>query len=218
MGAGAAEGAIDAANILKPFLARGEIQVIGATTLNEYRKYIEKDSSLERRFGPIILDEPTEEETIEILLGLKQKYEKYHNVMISFEAIKGAVELSKRYITDRFLPDKAIDVIDEACAKLRNYKRIIDLEDIKNVISEFTKIPLSLNTEKEIYLLKNLEEEIHKKVVGQDEAIRAISKTIRRGRTGLSDEFRPIGSFLFLGPTGVRKNRSFKSGFRDFVW
>lgn len=211
VGAGAAEGAIDAANILKPFLARGEIQVIGATTINEYRKYIEKDSSLERRFQPVLLEEPTEEETIQILLGIKEKYENYHKIEISLEAIKSAVTLSKRYITDRFLPDKAIDVIDEACVKARETKRIVEKIDIERVVSDFTKIPINLDEEKDFYILKNLEKEIHKTVVGQDEAVSLVSKTIRRGRTGLADENRPIGSFLFLGPTGVGKTEVSKA-------
>ena len=211
VGAGAAEGAIDAANILKPFLARGEIQIIGATTLNEYRKYIEKDSSLERRFQPILLDEPTEEEAIQILLGIKEKYEKYHNIEISFEAVNGAVKLSNRYITDRFLPDKAIDLIDESCVRVKNKKNIVELTDVENVILDWTGIPVSLHSNEEIYKLKNLEKEIHKRVVGQGEAVSLVSKTIRRGRLGLSEENRPIGSFLFLGPTGVGKTELSKA-------
>ena len=211
VGAGAAEGAIDAANILKPFLARGEIQVIGATTINEYRKYIEKDSSLERRFQPILLDEPTEEETVQILLGIKEKYEKYHNIEISYESVNGAVKLSNRYITDRFLPDKAIDLIDEACVRVKKAKSKLELIDIENVVSEWSGIPVALHSKEEIYKLKNLELDIHKRVVGQCEAVNLVSKTIRRGRLGLSEENRPIGSFLFLGPTGVGKTELSKA-------
>ena len=267
VGAGSAEGAVDAANILKPLLARGEIKVIGATTLNEYRKYIEKDSALERRFSPVNLPEPSKEDTIKILQGLRDKYEAHHNIEITDEAIDAAVNMSVRYINDRFLPDKAIDLIDEAASrvKMRTYTRpdnIKDLEekiaelekekdeaikvqdfekaaslrdkergakeklekdkqkwenktnrvvttltkdDIADVIASWTKIPVKKLTQDENEKLKHLEEELHKRVVGQKEAVEAVSKAIRRGRVGLKDPARPIGSFLFLGPTGVGK-------------
>ena len=273
VGAGSAEGAIDAANILKPLLARGEIQVIGATTLNEYRKYIEKDSALERRFQPIMVSEPTSEDTIQILKGIRDKYEAHHNVKISDEAIKQAVELSVRYINDRFLPDKAIDVIDEASsrARLASYtepeklkkleenvksiieekeeaiavqdfekaavlrdqektekekiekerekwkdkssKKVINIteEDIANVISNWTGIPATKISQTENEKLKKLEETLHKRVIGQEEAVKAVAKAIRRGRVGLKDPKRPIGSFLFLGPTGVGKTELSKA-------
>ena len=273
VGAGAAEGAIDAANILKPLLARGEIQVVGATTLNEYRKYIEKDAALERRFQPIVVDEPSVEDTILILKGIRDKYEAHHNVKITDEAIQAAVELSKRYINDRFLPDKAIDLIDEASSKARiktyvmpdEIKKIeeeienvikekeeaikvqefekaasfrdkehklkdkleaekkrwenkkskklttITEEDIATVISKITGVPVTKITEKENDKLKNLEEELHKRVIGQNEAVTAVAKAIRRSRVGLKDPKRPIGSFLFLGPTGVGKTELSKA-------
>ena len=273
VGAGAAEGAIDAASILKPLLARGEIQVIGATTINEYRKYIEKDSALERRFQPILVEEPTFDETIDILKGLRDKYEAHHNVRITDEAINSAVELSNRYIADRFLPDKAIDLIDEASskAKLKEIVRpsnLIDLEekienlevekeeainlqdfekaaqirdkivsyneklndenkkwnvesktkmiqleseDIAKVISNITGIPITSITEDEREKLKKLENEIHNRVIGQEEAVKSVAQAIRRSRTGLRDEKRPIASFLFLGPTGVGKTELTKS-------
>jgi len=273
VGAGSAEGAVDAANILKPSLARGEIQLIGATTLNEYRKYIEKDSALERRFSPVTVNEPSSQDTIKILEGIQDKYEAHHNVKITQEAIKAAVELSVRYINDRFLPDKAIDLIDEAASKVRmktysepdnlkkieeeisliekekedavhsqdfekaaelrdkqkqkqqklekekqkwenkNSKEVINLtqEDIAEVISSWTKIPVKKLTQDENEKLKNLEQELHKRVIGQNEAIEAVSKAIRRGRVGLKDPNRPIGSFLFLGPTGVGKTELSKA-------
>ena len=273
VGAGAAEGAIDAANILKPSLARGEIQLIGATTLDEYRKYIEKDSALERRFQPVTVDEPTVSETIEILKGLRDKYEAHHKVEISDEALVAAAKLSYRYITDRFLPDKAIDLIDEASSKLRirnlttppDYKELeekiektkaekneailaqdfenaaklrdeentlikeleekktkreeensktvdcVTEENIAEVISAWTKIPVSKLTEEEGEKLLKLEERMHKRVVGQEEAISKIAKAIRRNRAGLKDPQRPIGSFLFLGPTGVGKTEVAKT-------
>ena len=273
VGAGAAEGAIDAANILKPLLARGEIQVVGATTLNEYRKYIEKDAALERRFQPIVVEEPSVEDTVLILKGIRDKYEAHHNVKITDEAIQAAVELSKRYINDRFLPDKAIDLIDEASSKARiktyvmpdEIKKIeeeienvtkekeeaikvqefekaasfrdkehklkdkleaekkkwenkkskklttITEEDIATVISKITGVPVTKITEKENDRLKNLEVELHKRVVGQDEAVAAVAKAIRRSRVGLKDPKRPIGSFLFLGPTGVGKTELSKA-------
>ena len=273
VGAGAAEGAIDAANILKPSLARGEIQLIGATTLDEYRKHIEKDSALERRFQPVNVDEPTVEETIEILKGLRDKYEAHHKVEISDEALIASAKLSYRYITDRFLPDKAIDLIDEASSKLRirnlttppDYKELeekiekikaekneailaqdfenaaklrdeettlikeleekkikreeensktvdcVTEENIAEVISAWTKIPVSKLTEEEGEKLLKLEENMHNRVIGQDEAISKIAKAIRRNRAGLKDPKRPIGSFLFLGPTGVGKTEVAKT-------
>mgnify|MGYP003369719483 CR=1 FL=1 len=273
VGAGSAEGAIDAANILKPMLARGEIQLVGATTLNEYRKYIEKDAALERRFSPVTVQEPSAEDTIKILEGIRDKYEAHHNVKISDEAIKTAVNLSVRYINDRFLPDKAIDLIDEAASKIRlkaysepdiikeleekiskidqekedlvkvqkfeqaaklrdesrelkakleeertkwkskNTKSILNLteEDIAEVIAKWTGIPTSKLTQDESKKLKNLETELHKRVIGQNEAVEAVSKAIRRGRVGLKDSKRPIGSFLFLGPTGVGKTELSKA-------
>ncbi len=273
VGAGAAEGAIDAANILKPLLARGEIQLVGATTLNEYRKYIEKDSALERRFQPIIVNEPSLEDCKKILKGLRDKYEAHHNVKITDEAIDSAVELSSRYINDRFLPDKAIDLIDEASAKARletyiepeeikkleekvqktsmekeeainvqdfekaaklrdeerklkeelekenskwkekNNKNIVNIgkEEIARIVSRWTGIDTSKITETETERLKNLEKELHKRVVGQEEAVSAVAKAIRRSRVGLKDPNRPIGSFLFLGPTGVGKTELTKA-------
>ena len=273
VGAGAAEGAIDAANILKPLLARGEIQLVGATTLNEYRKYIEKDSALERRFSPVTVEEPSEKDTIQILRGIRDKYEAHHNVKITDEAIESAVKYSIRYINDRYLPDKAIDLIDEAAsrARLRTYmepeglkklqeqieekqkdkeeavrnqkfekaaklrdeekalkekfekeenkwknkntKSVVNIteENIAEVISNWTGIPAKKITEDENKKLKNLEKELHKRVVGQDEAVEAVAKAIRRGRVGLKDPKRPIGSFLFLGPTGVGKTELSKA-------
>lgn len=273
VGAGAAEGAIDASNILKPSLARGEIQLIGATTLDEYRKYIEKDSALERRFQPVKVDEPSEEEAINILNGLKDMYEAHHKVHITDEAIIASVKLSNRYITDRFLPDKAIDLIDEAASKVRlsvftappdikdmerkleelekdkeiaikteEYEKageikraqnevnekleaakmewqsknsmsdqIVDEEEIADIIASWTGIPVRKLTEEEGERLKNLEKTLHQRVVGQEDAVGAISKAIRRGRVGLKDPKRPIGSFLFLGPTGVGKTELTKA-------
>ncbi len=273
VGAGAAEGAIDAANILKPLLARGEIQLVGATTLNEYRKFIEKDAALERRFSPVTVNEPSEKDTILILKGIRDKYEAHHNVKITDEAIDAAVSLSIRYINDRFLPDKAIDLIDEAASRARlktftepenlkklqediekvknekeeavinqkfekaaelrdeekslkekfekeqnkwknkNTKSIINItdENIAEVIASWTGIPAKKITEDENEKLKKLEVELHKRVVGQNEAVEAVSKAIRRGRVGLKDPKRPIGSFLFLGPTGVGKTELSKA-------
>ncbi len=273
VGAGSAEGAVDAANILKPLLARGEVQVVGATTLNEYRKYIEKDSALERRFSPVNVGEPTQEETTEILKGIRDKYEAHHNVKITDEAIHAAVELSTRYINDRFLPDKAIDLIDEAASrvKMRTFKepdslkkmeekiaaldkekeeaiRVQDFEkaaslrdkekeakeklqkekekweskntksvttlteeDIAEVVSGWTGVPVQKLTQSENEKLKNLEKTLHQRVIGQDEAVEAVAKAIRRGRVGLKDPNRPIGSFLFLGPTGVGKTELSKA-------
>ncbi len=273
VGAGAAEGAIDAANILKPLLARGEIRLIGATTLNEYRKYIEKDAALERRFSPVTINEPSEKDTIKILKGLRDKYEAHHGVKITDEAIEAAVKMSIRYINDRYLPDKAIDLIDEAAsraklksftepdslkklqeeiekvesdkeeavriqkfekaAKLRdkqkelqrkyeeeqkkwknkNNKMLANIteENVAEVISNWTGIPAKKITEDENERLKNLEKILHERVIGQDEAVEAVAKAIRRGRVGLKDPKRPIGSFLFLGPTGVGKTELSKA-------
>lgn len=273
VGAGAAEGAVDAANILKPLLARGEIQLIGATTISEYRKYIEKDAALERRFSPVTVLEPKPDEAVKILEGIRDKYEAHHNVRVTDEAIKAAVSLSVRYINDRFLPDKAIDLIDEAAsklkmktytrpeklkeleekiiglikekdeailvqdfekaAKLRDEERelkeklekdnkkwenktsrnitILTEEDIAEVISGWTNIPVKKLTEDENDKLKNLEQSLHKRVIGQNEAVEAVAKAIRRSRVGLKDPNRPIGSFLFLGPTGVGKTELSKA-------
>ena len=273
VGAGAAEGAIDAANILKPLLARGEIQLIGATTTEEYRKYIEKDSALERRFSPVNVDEPTPKQAIEILKGIRDKYEAHHDVKITDEAINSAVDLSLRYITDRFLPDKAIDLIDEAASQVRmtifiepdeiklleerldilkkekeeaiynqQFEKAAELRDKQNeieialekelnkwkkrknkniteiteeniaeIISKWTGIPVQKLTEDENEKLKHLEEKLHERVIGQDEAVKAVAKAIRRGRVGLKDPKRPIGTFLFLGPTGVGKTELSKA-------
>ena len=273
VGAGSAEGAVDAANILKPLLARGEIQLIGATTLNEYRKNIEKDSALERRFSPITVSEPSAEDSVKILQGLRDKYEAHHNVQITDDAINAAVKLSVRYISDRFLPDKAIDLIDEAASRLKmktytlpdkvkkieenletlsrekddairaqNFEKaatirdeehatrerlekekqkwenknskaitILTEEDIAEVISSWTNIPVKRLTQDENEKLKNLEVALHERVIGQDEAVSAVSKAIRRGRLGLKDPNRPIGSFLFLGQTGVGKTELSKA-------
>lgn len=248
VGAGAAEGAIDAANILKPQLARGEIQIIGATTIEEYRKNIEKDTALERRFQPVLIEEPTEEETFGILSGLREKYEKYHNVKITDEIIKSAISLSVRYISDRFLPDKAIDIIDEAAsrAKIRNSakgaaeknsinisakrltlrelersfgksstepneKSIITLEDTAAVVSLWTGIPVSKITKEEEIRLSELETELGRRVIGQEEAVCAVARAIRRGRAGLREANKPIGSFIFMGPTGVGKTELSKA-------
>ena len=266
VGAGATEGAMDAANILKPALARGEFQVIGATTLDEYKKYIEKDAALERRFQPVQVGEPNEEDALEILKGLRDRYEAFHKAKITDEALTAAVSLSSRYITDRFLPDKAIDVVDEAASKVRmkvfsaspdvkaledrlntvkkekeaavtsqdfekaaelrdeeqsllkeigdkksiakeksDQKLIVTEEDIAAVVAQWTGIPVAKIAEEESATLLHLEEELHKRVVGQDEAITAVAKAVRRARAGLKDPKRPIGSFLFLGPTGVGK-------------
>ena len=273
IGAGGAEGAIDASNILKPSLARGELQLIGATTIVEYRKYIEKDAALERRFQPVTVEEADREQCLEILKGLRGKYEEHHRVTIEDEALKGAVELADRYVSDRFLPDKAIDVLDEACSRvsLRGFKApdsIYELEaviqrlqgemeeairqgdmaeagllnrekdaaqqklektrerfwkrntgkklcvtegDIADVVSAWTKIPVSRLQESEGERLRNLERTLHKRVIGQEEAVSAVAKAVRRGRVGLKDLRRPIGSFLFLGPTGVGKTELSKA-------
>ena len=273
IGAGGAEGAIDASNILKPSLARGEMQLIGATTLTEYRKYIEKDAALERRFQPVTVEEPTEDECIRILEGLKEKYEAHHDVEIEEDALKAAVHMSCRYINDRFLPDKAIDLMDEAAAKARlgmmhgsdemmqlnreihqteldmehalqegdiekartlketrenlqasreklekknrrvskNKVPVVGENEIADVVAGWTKIPVSRLTESEASRLQKLEETLHKRVIGQEEAVSAVSKAVRRGRVGLKDPKRPIGSFLFLGPTGVGKTEVSKA-------
>ncbi len=273
IGAGAAEGAIDASNILKPSLARGEIQVIGATTLNEYRKHVEKDAALERRFQPITVGEPTEEEAVEILKGVRDKYEAHHRVKITDDALEAAVKFSARYITDRFLPDKAIDLIDEAASRVRlksftappdlkqleekfedlkkekedaircqEYEKAAkirdeeqklknELDNLKNqwvkrnqtktetvseeeiaeIISSWTGIPVKRLAEEESERLMKMEDVLHVRVIGQDEAVKAISKAIRRGRVGLKDPKRPIGSFIFLGPTGVGKTELSKA-------
>ena len=273
IGAGGAEGAMDASNILKPSLARGELQLIGATTIAEYRKYIEKDAALERRFQPITVEEPDEKQCEEILKGLRERYETHHHVQITDDALQAAVSLSARYISDRFLPDKAIDVIDEACAKvslsgfktpehiyelekvLGNYeakmeeailagdlveasriraekedaqkkimqtkkrfrkkqagrKPLVTEEEVAAVVSDWTKIPVQKLQESEGVRLQKLEQTLHKRVVGQEEAVTAVAKAVRRGRVGLKDPKRPIGSFLFLGPTGVGKTELSKA-------
>ncbi len=275
IGAGAAEGAIDAANIIKPALGRGEIQVVGATTLNEYRKHIEKDAALERRFQPVMVEEPSPEESVEIIKGLRDKYEAHHKLTITDEAIEAAVTMSGRYINDRFLPDKAIDLMDEACSRVRmktltppndlkdiekridalvnekeaainaqDYERAAKLrdeekavrdeldearkkwddsrtgqrsgrsvgaEDIAEVVSGWTGIPVTSLTETESERLLKMEEILHRRVIGQDEAVSAVSRAIRRGRVGLKDPKRPVGSFLFLGPTGVGKTELCKA-------
>ena len=273
IGAGGAEGAMDAANILKPALSRGELQVIGATTVEEYRKHIEKDAALERRFQPIMVEEPSEQETVEILKGLRRNYERHHQVEITDEALEAAVKLSKRYISDRFLPDKAIDLMDEACARVRLggtqlvhaaaelERRIADLlgdveqavreqdfehaaelrkermrleeklqkeraktgrgrgkkaltvgeNEIAQIVADWTKIPVSKLAETETQRLQKLEKILHKRVIGQDEAVTAVARAVRRGRVGLKDPGRPIGSFLFLGPTGVGKTELSKA-------
>ena len=273
IGAGGAEGALDASNILKPALARGDVQVIGATTIEEYRKYIEKDAALERRFQPVQVEEPTEEESIEILKGLRKLYEKHHHVQITDEGVEASVRLSARYVNDRFLPDKAIDLMDEAAAKARlgmmhgsdemmqlnreihqteldmehalqegdiekartwketrenlqasreklekknrrvskNKVPVVGENEIADVVAGWTKIPVSRLTESEASRLQKLEETLHKRVIGQEEAVSAVSKDVRRGRVGLKDPKRPIGSFLFLGPTGVGKTEVSKA-------
>ncbi len=273
IGAGGAEGALDASNILKPALARGDVQVIGATTIEEYRKYIEKDAALERRFQPVQVEEPTEEESIEILKGLRKLYEKHHHVQITDEGVEASVRLSARYVNDRFLPDKAIDLMDEAAAKTRlgmmhgsddmmqlnreihqteldmehelqegdiekartlketreslqasreklekknrrvskNKVPVVGENEIADVVAGWTKIPVSRLTESEASRLQKLEETLHKRVIGQEEAVSAVSKAVRRGRVGLKDPKRPIGSFLFLGPTGVGKTEVSKA-------
>ena len=216
--AGTSKGEISPADVLKPYLARGEIQTIGATTTEEYRKFIEKDKALERRFQPITVDAPTEETTIEILKSLKPGFEVFHKVKISEEAINSAVSLSVRYITNRNLPDKAIDLIDEASSKVKiNSKQdgderpSITEEDIAKVVSSWTGIPVTKLTETEKEKLANLEEILHKKIIGQDDAVNSVAKAIRRARVGLKENSRPIGSFIFLGPTGVGKTELSKA-------
>ncbi len=273
IGAGAAEGAVDAANILKPQLARGEIQIIGATTIEEYRKHIEKDAALERRFQPVMVAEPNEEDATKILFGLRDKYEAHHKIKISDEAIRAAVQLSSRYITDRYLPDKAIDLIDEAASRVRmkaftappdlkemedkikkageekaaavnaqdfeaaakirdeekslneEYEKArqqwqetnarnsgeVTAEEIAEIVSIWTGVPVKQLTEQESDRLLHMEDILHKRVVGQNEAVEAVAKAIRRGRVGLKDPKRPIGSFIFLGPTGVGKTELCKA-------
>ena len=273
IGAGGAEGAIDASNILKPAMARGEIQIIGATTIAEYRKYVEKDAALERRFQPVTVEEPTEEETEAILQGIKERYEKHHGITISDEAVHAAVTMSQRYIADRSLPDKAIDLVDEAAARLRlmevkapdqmltleeeckeaargveeclmagdvqgasdcrkqqatlekkikslrkryehrkdKQQLVLTEDDVAQVVSIWTKIPVSRLNEKEAVRLRNLEKTLHKRVVGQEDAVSAVARAVRRGRVGLKEPNRPIGSFLFLGPTGVGKTEISKA-------
>ena len=273
IGAGGAEGAIDASNILKPSLARGEIQLIGATTLEEYRKYIEKDAALERRFQPVTVEEPTEEQAIEILKGLRERYEKHHHVQITDAGIEAAVKLSIRYIADRYLPDKAIDLMDEASSKVRlggfkmpekigelerkaaqleddmetalmeqrfedagairkekeaarkkcekqvekyhrdadKKKLVVGENEIAEIVSDWTKIPVKRLAEGEAARLNRLEKTLHKRVVGQEEAVSAVARAVRRGRVGLKDPHRPIGSFLFLGPTRVGKTEITKA-------
>ena len=212
IGAGAAEGAVDAANILKPVLARGELQLVGATTIDEYRRHIEKDAALERRFQPIMVAEPTAEQTCAVLRGLREKYEAHHQVGITEDAIAAAVELAVRYVTDRFLPDKAIDLLDEAAAQVRlRGGDEVDAADIAAVVAGWTGIPLRQITCEEGARLQSLEETLHRRLVGQEEAVTAVARAVRRGRVGLRDPNRPAGSFLFLGPTGVGKTELCKA-------
>ena len=273
IGAGGAEGALDASNILKPSLSRGEIQIIGATTIEEYRKHIEKDAALERRFQPVTVEEPTEEQAVEILKGLRPYYEKHHGVTITDDALEAAVKMSIRYIADRHLPDKAIDLMDEASSRVqlagiavppqlkemeqnlhvisgekeeairegdfsrarelqeeqkelegsyeklkkrqeqryKNKKMQVTEENIAQIVSSWTKIPVQKLAQKESKRLAGLEKELHKRVIGQEEAVEAVAKAIKRGRVGLKDPARPIGSFLFLGPTGVGKTELSKA-------
>ncbi|WP_041083781.1 ATP-dependent Clp protease ATP-binding subunit [Thermotoga profunda] len=213
VGAGAAEGAVDAANLLKPELARGEMQVIGATTVNEYRKYVEKDKALARRFQPILVGEPSIEDTIEILRGIKKEFEKHHEVTITDEALIAAARLSARYITDRFLPDKAIDLIDEAASaiRLQGNNKIVNENEIAKVVELWTGIPVSRMLESEREKLMNLEQLLHKRIIDQDDAVKMVAQTIRKARAGLKDPKRPNGVFLFLGPTGVGKTELAKA-------
>ena len=209
IGAGAAEGAVDAANILKPVLARGELQLVGATTIDEYRRHIEKDAALERRFQPITVAEPTVEQTRVVLHGLREKYEAHHHVRIGDEAILAAVDLAVRYIPDRFLPDKAIDLLDEAAARVRlsdgGEGQTVTASDVAGVVSGWTGIPTQEITCEEGTRLQALEDTLHRRIVGQEEAVGAVARAVRRGRVGLRDPNRPAGSFIFLGPTGVGK-------------
>ena len=235
IGAGGAEGALDASNIMKPALSRGLIQIIGATTIQEYRKHIEKDAALERRFQPVIVEEPSVEQTVEILRGLRPQYEKHHHVTITEEGLRAAAELSERYINDRFLPDKAIDLMDEAASKvhigsmeqpkqleeikrtmqqrssLNRKKAAVGENEVADVVADWTHIPVKRLTEGEAVRLQHLEKSLHKRVIAQDEAIQAVAKAVRRGRVGLKDPSRPVGSFLFLGPTGVGKTEISKA-------
>ena len=212
IGAGAAEGAVDAANILKPVLARGELQLVGATTIDEYRRHIEKDAALERRFQPIMVAEPTAQQTCAVLRGLREKYEAHHKVAIAEDAITAAVELAVRYVTDRFLPDKAIDLLDEAAAQVRLRGAVeVTASDIAAVVAGWTGIPLRQITCEEGMRLQSLEETLHRRLVGQEEAVTAVARAVRRGRVGLQDPNRPAGSFLFLGPTGVGKTELCKA-------
>ena len=206
IGAGSAEGAIDAANILKPALGRGEVQIIGATTPEEYRRHIEKDAALERRFQPVKIAEPSRGDSLKMLGAVRQSLEKHHGVKISDAALTAAVDLSARYINDRFLPDKAIDLADEAAAHIRvSGGGLVTAEDIAGIVSMWTGIPVANLSADETKRLCNMESILHRRVIGQNEAVTAVSRAIRRGRVGLSDPDRPIGSFLFLGPTGVGK-------------
>ncbi|MDO4815546.1 MAG: ATP-dependent Clp protease ATP-binding subunit [Bacillota bacterium] len=206
IGAGSAEGAIDAANILKPALGRGEIQIIGATTPEEYRRRMEKDSALERRFQPVRVSEPTREQTVEMLLSVRESLEGHHRVKISRPSLEAAINLSMRYINDRFLPDKAIDLVDEAAARVRvSGGSLVTSEDVAQVVSMWTGVPVASIDSDDAQRLRDMEEILHGKIVGQEEAVSAVSRAIRRGRVGLSDPARPVGSFLFLGPTGVGK-------------
>ena len=215
IGAGGAEGSLDAANILKPALSRGEIQVIGTTTLDEYRKHIEKDQALKRRFQSLMIEEPNEEDTLRILRGRKALYEKHHNITIGEEAICSAVKLSRRYLSDRLWPDKALDLLDEACAAARleepEKKLTLSAEQVAHTVSLWTGVPLDQLTKEEGLRLTELEKVIHERVIGQEEAVSSLSKAIRRSRVGLKDPKRPIGSFLFLGPTGVGKTELSKA-------
>lgn len=207
IGAGSAEGAIDAANILKPALGRGEVQIIGATTPEEYRRHIEKDAALERRFQPVHVAEPDRAQTLEMLRSLRPMLEQHHKLKISDDAINAAYELSVRYINDRFLPDKAIDLLDEAAAGLHVSRKsgVLRSGDIAEIVSMWTDIPVTGIDEDESARLRDLEAELKKRIVGQDEAVSAVARAIRRSRIGLKDPKRPVGSFLFLGPTGVGK-------------
>ncbi len=220
IGAGGAEGAIDASNILKPALARGDLQCIGATTIDEYRKYMEKDSALERRFQPVMVDEPSKEDAVEILTGLKDRYEAHHEVEITEQAVKCAVNLSDRYISYRYLPDKAIDLMDEAGSSVslrsNSDSEVTEIEkvteeDIAKIVSHWTGIPVEKLTREESDKLIEMEEILHQRIIGQDEAVKAVSSAVRRARAGLKDPKRPIGSFIFLGPTGVGKTELAKA-------
>ncbi|MCL4387316.1 ATP-dependent Clp protease ATP-binding subunit [Patescibacteria group bacterium] len=212
IGAGGSEGTMDASNIVKPYLARGQLQIIGTTTISEFRKYFEKDKAFERRFQPILVEEPTEEVAVEMLNALKPKYESYHKVVITDDAVKSAVHLSKKYIGERFLPDKAVDLLDEASAEVKlkysEEKRKdnnVTSEDIENIVSAWTGIPITKLTEDEGQKLLHLEELVHKRLINQEIAVAAVSEAVRRGRIGLASANRPIASFIFLGPTGVGK-------------